>query len=88
MWQLLKCELFLFATEIAVDKTKAFCPVVGCDGVCSGVPGSKQPTVCKEVEFSLSVINCMILRALPKLIHWHNEVPVICTHHKVPSSLT
>ena len=35
--------------------------MVGCDGVCSGVPGSKQPTVCKEVEFSLTVINCMIL---------------------------
>ncbi|XP_015754338.1 PREDICTED: probable E3 ubiquitin-protein ligase RNF144A-A [Acropora digitifera] len=34
--------------EIALDKTKAFCPIAGCDGVCSGVPGTEQPAVCKE----------------------------------------
>lgn len=38
--------------EIAVDKTKAFCPIAGCDGVCSGVPGTEQPAVCKECGYS------------------------------------
>ena len=35
--------------EVAVDKTKSFCPVVGCDGICNGIPGAAEPTVCQEV---------------------------------------
>ena len=40
---------FTITTEVAVDKTKSFCPMAGCGGVCDGVPGVAQPTVCQEV---------------------------------------
>lgn len=55
--------------------------MAGCDGVCSGVPGSEQPAVCKEVKFHYTVIiSCMIMRGLLKLIQWHDEITVIvCT---------
>ena len=32
-----------------MDKSKTFCPMAGCDGVCDGLPGVAQPTVCQEV---------------------------------------
>lgn len=38
--------------EVAVDKSKAFCPMAGCDGVCNGVPGAAQSTVCKECGYT------------------------------------
>lgn len=34
--------------EVAVDKTKSFCPMAGCDGICDGIPGAAQPTACQE----------------------------------------
>lgn len=36
-------------TEVSIDKTKTFCPVAGCDGVCKGIPGVAQQSECKEV---------------------------------------
>ena len=47
MWPFL--TIFLFVVEVAVDKTKSFCPMVGCDGICSGIPGASEPTTCQEV---------------------------------------
>ena len=41
--------IFLFVVEVAVDKTKSFCPMVDCDGICSGIPGATEPTTCQEV---------------------------------------
>ena len=36
--------------EVAVDRTKTFCPMAGCEGICDGLPGVAQPTVCQEVN--------------------------------------
>ncbi|KAK3702069.1 hypothetical protein QZH41_014769, partial [Actinostola sp. cb2023] len=38
--------------EVIVDKTKTFCPVPGCEGVCDGMPGVEQPSNCKECGFT------------------------------------
>lgn len=38
--------------EVAVDKTKSFCPMVGCDGICCGIPGASEPTTCQECGYT------------------------------------
>ena len=35
--------------EVAINQTKAFCPIPGCEGICDGIPGVAQPVNCFEV---------------------------------------
>ncbi|XP_031569634.1 probable E3 ubiquitin-protein ligase RNF144A-B [Actinia tenebrosa] len=38
--------------EVAVDKSKTFCPIPGCEGVCDGIPGMAQQTYCQDCGFT------------------------------------
>ena len=42
--------------EVAVDRTKTFCPMAGCEGICDGLPGVAQPTVCQEVKENILIL--------------------------------
>ncbi|KAL9980327.1 hypothetical protein ACROYT_G008898 [Oculina patagonica] len=47
-----KYETLRKKKEVAIDKTKTFCPMAGCEGVCDGLPGVAQPTVCQECGYT------------------------------------
>ena len=51
-----KFHLLLIIAEVAVDKTKAFCPMARCEGICDGLPGVAQPSVCKEVNLKKTAV--------------------------------
>ena len=47
----ISCSFVIYSVaEVAVDRTKTFCPMAGCEGICDGLPGVAQPTVCQEVN--------------------------------------
>lgn len=45
--------MHIILSEVTIDKTKTFCPVAGCEGVCTGMPGVSQQSHCKEVSNNL-----------------------------------
>lgn len=56
--------------EVAVDKTKTFCPMAGCEGICSGLPDLAQPTVCQEVKHTLIYSFLKVVVAFNDSLHF------------------
>lgn len=42
--------------EVAVDQTKTFCPIPGCEGICDGIPGVAQPVNCSECGYTFCFV--------------------------------
>ncbi|RMX44693.1 hypothetical protein pdam_00012736 [Pocillopora damicornis] len=66
-----KYQRLLKQKEVAVDKTKTFCPMAGCEGICSGLPDLAQPTVCQECGYTF----CFACKE-----HWH--AAMTCDEYK------